>query len=61
MEHLRMYVAEGMDLAGFEPAPATLTECRAPITPQAHASQGTDAVAGSHGHLSHCYAVDFPK
>src|SRR6478672_5116894 len=41
-----------MDLAGFEPAPATLTGCRAPATPQAHAAKASLRDRSSHGCLS---------
>ena len=37
--------AEDMDLTGVEPAPATLTECCAAITPQAHSGDATQSKA----------------
>ncbi len=35
---------KGVDLAGFEPAPETVTEFRAAITPQAHRIEGYPVV-----------------
>ena len=45
--------SEGMDLTGFEPAPATLTGCRASVTPQAHACNGNGETWVLHVHPSH--------
>src|ERR1700722_10884255 len=42
-----------MDLTGFEPAPATLTGCRASLTPQAHAYDGSGEKCELHVYPSH--------
>jgi hypothetical protein len=41
-----------MDLTGFGPAPATLTGCRASVTPQAHACNGNGETCVLHVHPS---------
>jgi hypothetical protein len=43
----------GVDLTGFEPAPATLTGCCASITPQAHGYDGNGESCELHVHPSH--------
>src|SRR5450432_831038 len=49
-----------MDLAGFEPAPATLTGCCASVTPQAHALKPNPAKKPWHN-CQKIFSHKFPK